>query len=249
LLPVPYLIVEQVTGNDVEAVGVRPDLLPDVWSDVGRDLARLHSSVDPDCWPGQPATSGTATTSNLISTAPADAETLVRQRVDDGWLSALEGQWFADWLVHLDQYVHVPIRTVATHSDVQLSNVLIDPTTHGYRALLDWGCAARRDAVVDFMPMPFAAVPHLLAGHRQVAPLDDDDHAEARILLGRIHTVLAVLPRGAAPKLQWGERPTAWLVDLLRFFQHPANDTWRALSPPTWTPNPVSASRWKFSTR
>jgi hypothetical protein len=83
------------------------------------------------------------------------------------------------------------------------------------------------------MPMPFAAVPYLLIGYRQIAELDDDEHAELRILRGRLHTLLSVLPRGAAPGMQWGERPTAWLVDLMRFFQHPASDTWRALGPPS----------------
>jgi hypothetical protein len=81
--------------------------------------------------------------------------------------------------------------------------------------------------------MPLAAVPHLLAGYRQIAALDDDEHAELRILRGRLHALLSVLPRGAAPGMQWGERPTAWLVDLMRFFQHPPSDTWEALGPPT----------------
>ena len=115
---------------------------------------------------------------------------------------------------------------------MQISNILVNTDSLRYEALIDWGCAARRDGVVDFMPMPFAAVPHLLAGHREIAALDDDDHTEQRILLGRLRTLLAILPRGAAPDMQWGERPIAWLVDLLRFFQHPPNDVWRALAPP-----------------
>lgn len=230
LLPVPYLIVEQVAGKDIESLRADPGDLAELWVEVGRDLARLHVGVNPAKWPGE---SDPLTMSNLMTRDAPLPETLVQQRVDDGWLSSLEGRWLVGWLEHLDHQPSTPIRSVATHSDVQMSNVLMHVNSRRYAAIVDWGCAAQRDAVVDFMPMPFAAVPHLLAGHREIAPLDDDEHAEQRIVRGRLHTLLAVLPRGPAPNMQWGERPTAWLVDLMRFFQHPPSDTWRALSPPT----------------
>ncbi len=97
--------------------------------------------------------------------------------------------------------------------------------------MIDWGCARLDDPVADFLAMPIAAVPLLLAGHREIAPLPDDDHAEARIRWRRLQLLLAVRPRGAAPRISWGERPVEWLVDLLAFFiDPPDNPAWTALT-------------------
>jgi aminoglycoside phosphotransferase (APT) family kinase protein len=145
----------------------------------------------------------------------------------DGWISYLEADWIAAWADRLGPVG--PAAASATHGDVQMSNVFV--ADGGYTALLDWGCAAVKDPVVDFMPLPFAAVPPMLRGHRQVAALAEDDHAERRIVLGRLHTLLAVLPRGANPGTTWGERPIAWLTDLLRFFQLPRDPLWQELAP------------------
>jgi hypothetical protein len=94
--------------------------------------------------------------------------------------------------------------------------------------------------------MPLAAVPHLVAGHRDVAPLPGDGSAESRLLWRRLQMLLAVLPRGAAPGTTWGERPIAWLIDLLPFFADPP-ERWRSLAPPAretgvsrrWSPGPA----------
>lgn len=235
LLPVPYLIVEQVAGHDVEVVGADPAQLADLWIEVGRDLARLHDRVDPALWPGPDVPDEAASTSNLVTEAPHDPKDLVQQRVADGWLSYLEGRWLTAWLERLEHESTTRICVAATHGDVQMSNILLDASTRRYQGIVDWGCATRKDAVIDFMPTPFVVVPYLLQGHREIAALPDDEHAERRILRGRIHTLLAVLPRGAAPGMTWGERPTAWLADLLRFFHQPPNHRWRALAPPTQT--------------
>jgi hypothetical protein len=82
---------------------------------------------------------------------------------------------------------------------------------------------------VDFVPMPLSAVPILLEGHREVMPLDEDETAEARILWRRIQLLLRIILTGAAP--DQGDRPIAWLIDLLRFFLRPPSKRWRDLSP------------------
>jgi len=83
----------------------------------------------------------------------------------------------------------------------------------------------------DFLAMPLRAVPFLLAGHREVAPLDEDDAAEVRILWRRLQLLLSTLPRGAAKDCSWGERPVAWLIDLFRFFLDPLDVRWKAIAP------------------
>lgn len=219
LVPVPFLIVEQVDGQDIESSRVDLTTIDAVWVEVGRDLARLHQSVPLDAWPSK-------------SGPPTDVpgEELLGQRVNDGWFTYAEAAWIGPWLKRLDDRCGAGAATRATHSDPQMSNIIISAGGQ-YQALIDWGCASIDDPVVDFRPMPLAAVPALLRGYRQIAPLPDDENAEARILRSRIRTLLWLLPRGATPDMAWGERPVSWLADLLRFFQAPPDDKWRDLGP------------------
>jgi Ser/Thr protein kinase RdoA (MazF antagonist) len=222
VVPFPVLIVERASGSDVEAHHGDPALLAHVWEELGRDLGRLHAAADPNRWPRR-----TTPGAPLVAEEPADVYQLLDRRVADGWFSYLEADWIRAWLTRLG-----PIGSAdasAARGDVQMSNVFV--ADGEYSVLVDWGCAAVKDPVVDFIPLPFAAVPPMLRGHREIAALPDDDQAERRIVLGRVHTLLAVFPRGAAPGMTWGERPTAWLTDLFRFFQHPPSPLWEELAP------------------
>ncbi len=221
LVPVPFLIVERVDGYDLERSRVDPAAIEPVWMGVGRDLARLHQSVPLEAWPSQ---------SGISADMLGEADELLEQRVADGWFTYVEAAWMGRWIEKLHNRDGRATPSRATHGDVQMSNIIMSAGGY-YRALLDWGCASIDDPVVDFKPMPVAAVPIILRGYRQVAPLPDDENAEARILLSRIGTLLWLLPRGATPNMTWGERPVSWLADVLRFFQAPPDDTWRGLSP------------------
>jgi hygromycin-B 7''-O-kinase len=220
-LPVPYLITEFVAGDAVEPAWSDPRTLTKVWRDLGRDLARLHTLVAPEAWPR-----GDVTRVDVVH----ECHEMLDARVAEGWISALEADWLRRWIDDLGSGLDEWARS-ATHGDVQMSNVLVHPDG-SYAALLDWGCAAAKDPVVDFMPLPLALVPGMLSGHREVARLPDDANAERRILLIRLRTWLRVLPRGGAPGMTWGERRGAWIADLLHFFVEPPNGTWRELGPP-----------------
>lgn len=223
LLPVPSLVVERLPGVDAESSLPRASDAPDLWREVGQDLARLHvASSD------VPVGRLTEINEDFLF---ADPEALVDRRVQEGWMSPIEGRWLAAWLDRLAANGATPARSCLVHGDVQMSNVLV--ANGSYLALIDWGCARIDDPVADFLAVPMAAVPALLAGHREVAPLPNDDGAEARLLWRRLQMLLAVLGRGAAPGTTWGERPVAWLFDLLRFFADPPETgPWRRLGPP-----------------
>ncbi len=221
LLPVPYLIYERVHGRTLGLLDWEPTDVAPVWHELGRDLALLHTQV-PDVSPVSqlPLTSGSP-----------DPRTLAEDRAAEGWFTSLEVRWLTRWLDRLAPAATIPIPPCTLHLDVQATNIMVEPHRLEYVALLDWGCAGQGDPAFDFFGLPLRAVPYILAGHRAVAPLPDDDNAEARILWRHLQFSLAVLPRGAAPGMSWGERPLAWLLETFRFFQDSPDPRWRDLRP------------------
>jgi aminoglycoside phosphotransferase (APT) family kinase protein len=226
----PYLIVQRVRGVDgaasvdFESLSLDPQEAPRVWEELGRDLAKLHA--------GELAIADPPWATLLSSISPKEMFDLTERRERDGWISSLEARWFRRWLERLTPMVPGSVVKRLVHADMQMSNVMVVPSSLEYLALIDWGCAAKADVAVDFLSLPLAAVPLLLAGHRDLAPLDEDETAEARILWRRIGLLLGKVPNGPGPNRSWEGRPIAWLTDLLRFFQNPPRGRWQDLAPP-----------------
>src|SRR5262249_19174030 len=88
LPPVPYLSGERVRGRAVSGLDLEPGETPDVWREVGRDLARLHIDAEPSGQVGE------------LWVRP-DPRELVEQRAADGWFTALEARWLGAWLERL----------------------------------------------------------------------------------------------------------------------------------------------------
>ena len=213
--------MEWVPGRALGVLDLEPVETVDAWRALGRDLALLHTRVR------KVGPAGALRT----ATALPDPRTLVEDRAHDGWFTALEARWLARWLERLAPAATVPVPPRFLHLDVQATNVLLRSDSLAYAALLDWGNAGWGDAAWDFFGIPLRAVPQVLAGHREVAPLDADESAEARILWRHLQMVLAILPRGPTPGLSWGERPLAWLLEVARFFFDAPHGRWRELAP------------------
>jgi aminoglycoside phosphotransferase (APT) family kinase protein len=222
ILPVPYLIVERVHGVNLESLSLEPEDVPNVWRALGRDLARLHRGVGRGDLSDLPPGWGDGL---------GDPRLLVEERVADGWLSPFEARWLLRWLERLAPLATGPVPNRFCHGDVQMANLLVEPQSREYLALIDWGCAQWIDPVFDFVAMPLRAVPLILAGYREVGGDGVSDVAEARILWRRLQLLLSTLPRGAAKDYSWGERPIAWLVDLLHFFLEVPDECWRSVGP------------------
>ncbi len=224
LLPVPYLIVERLDGSDLETLAFLPPEPTDVWRDVGRNLSILHH-VDEVPLLAHP------TPGALAQFGPPRA--LIRQRVTDGSITDLEATWLQRWLDRLEPQVDTPARNVLIHGDMQMSNILMRPADREFTGLVDWGCARVDDPAADFLAVPIRAVPEMMIGYRSVGIGPANETLEARVLWRRLQLMLAVLPRRDTQGLAWGERPTAWLVDLLGFFASDAEGIWRELAPPS----------------
>ncbi|HEX2864826.1 MAG TPA: aminoglycoside phosphotransferase family protein [Deinococcales bacterium] len=217
LLPVPYSIQERVQGQPLGDVD--PEAAASVWTEVGRDLARLHAGVRPD---------GPARDLTLEAwEAPAPS-----QLEAEGYLTALEARWLDRWLELLRAKAGTPPAPVLRHGDVQAGNVmtLAGSDERAYVAVIDWGACGWGDAASDLAGMPFRAVPAILDGYRaQGGPMDDG--FLARVTLAQLKVTMALAARRPQPRLSWAERPIGALVETLRFFLDP-RPGWDGLAPP-----------------
>lgn len=217
LLPLPYTLYERVRGRCLGLLDWEPATLAPTWRELGHDLALLHAA---------PPIAG------LRLRGPGeDPRALAEARATDGWITGLEVRWLTAWLDRLAPALAVPIPPAPVHADVQATNIMVAEGAWKYRAILDWGGAGLGDPAWDGFGLPLRAIPFVLEGHRAVAPLPDDDGAEARILWRHLRIALAMLPRGAAPGMSWGERPLAWLLEIFRFFADDPGPRWRDLRP------------------
>ena len=71
----------------------------------------------------------------------------------------------------------------------------------------------------------------MLAGYREIMPVENDETAEARILWRYLTLALGNLWREPEPELAWAERPLPFLLDLMRFSMETDDHKWRALLP------------------
>lgn len=221
LLPVPYTIYERVQGDTLSHLDLEPEDTPEVWRDIGRDLARLHSGVDRD---------GLGAALGARDVLP-DARQLAEDLASGGWITRSEARWLVRWLDRIAPAAITPVEASFSHGDLQSTNIMVEPLSRHYAALLDWGSASWGDPAWDFGGVPLRAVPSLLEGHRSISPLPSDSTAEARILWRHAQHALLTPPRGPQPNHSWAERPLTMLVELSRFFLTNRSPIWHDLGP------------------
>jgi Ser/Thr protein kinase RdoA (MazF antagonist) len=230
ILRVPYALYERVHAATLGLLHVEPAEAAHAWHELGRDLGRLHAGIAPIPWSER--LGARAETER----PPRTPQQLVEEEAaPDGWLTPIEARWLLSWFDRLAPLVERGKDTRVArllHADTQPTNVMVDGDTLEYRALIDWGDARWGDPADEFVGPPLRAVPYMLAGYREVLPLDDDETAEARILWGQLRFMVSVLWRGKALEYGWGERPLPRLIEIARFFLEDHGPRWAALAPP-----------------
>jgi aminoglycoside phosphotransferase (APT) family kinase protein len=220
LLPVPYAIYDRVRGLDLASLNLDPLTAASIWRDLGRDLARTHTLGIDDVHGTLPS-----------AVAIPDPRQLVNLRASDGWFTGEEATWLLTWLERLSLLIGPQSQYCLLHGDSQATNVIANPNQLTYEAVIDWGAAAWGDSAMDFAGVPLRAVPLMLEGHREIASLIDDEHAEARIVWRHLQLALFMLPRGAVSGRSWAEQPLAMLLEILRFFLSNPTAVWAKLGP------------------
>jgi Ser/Thr protein kinase RdoA (MazF antagonist) len=218
LLLVPYSIYERVHGETLGLLDLEPTDTPDVWRELGRDLARLHWGVSED---------GPA--SGLEPEPLPDPRPMPEELASAGFFTSMEARWLTAWLDRLAPTALAPVEKRFRHGDIQTTNVMVRTGSLHYLALLDWGACGWGDPAYDFAGIPLRAVPLMLSGYRELAPLPEDDTAEARILWRHLQISLYLLSRPPQPGLSWAERPQAMFIEIMRFLLDPLEERWRDL--------------------
>jgi aminoglycoside phosphotransferase (APT) family kinase protein len=187
ILPVPYAICRRVP----DAVPLQPwskGALPEAWRATGQHLAVLHQVSDKARVP--------MTLREFRQTPDVDPRRWADELASAGVLTPADLQWLTRLLDRLAP-VGLGEPVVLCHGDLNAANILVHRETGAFLALIDWAGAGWLDPAWDFAAVPLDVVPELLAGHRAVAPVADDDTAEARICWCQVQTRLYVARQAA----------------------------------------------------
>jgi aminoglycoside phosphotransferase (APT) family kinase protein len=220
ILPVPYAIYERVHGETLGLLDREPEEASGAYRSLGRDLALLHAGVSRSDPAGRLG-------SDDLPDPRAEADRLA----SDGYFTAVEARWLTAWLDRLAPAALAPLTPRFLHGDTQATNLMVQPGSLEYAALIDWGDARWGDVAIDFAGMPLRAVPAVLAGYREVTPLEGDATAVARILWFHLLLALMHLRRPPQPDWSWAERPLSMLLEIARFFLESPEERWREWAP------------------
>jgi aminoglycoside phosphotransferase (APT) family kinase protein len=216
LLPVPYTIYERVHGETLGLLDHEPGDSPAAWRELGRDLALLHTHV-----------MAQGPIAEVEVEGLPDPRPWLDQIAQEGYFTAMEARWLLGWLDRLAPAALASMPRCFLHGDIQTTNMLVRAGSLEYLAVIDWGSAGWGDPAWDFAGVPLRAVPLMLQGYREVAALDDEATAEARILWRHLQLALLVLRRSPLPGRSWAERPLAMLLEIMRFMIESPAGVWR----------------------
>jgi aminoglycoside phosphotransferase (APT) family kinase protein len=171
----PYSIWERVHGETLGLHAPDPDAVPDTWRDVGRQLARLHTSVrecwDPNGWLDRPAHPDHVELRELAhSLTPA--------------LAAF-GAEVLDWIDRSEAAAAVKTPRCFLHYDIHQMNLMC-ARDGSLLSIIDWGDAGWGDPALEWSEAPIRAIPYMLDGYRSIAGALLGDAPEARILADQL---------------------------------------------------------------
>jgi Phosphotransferase enzyme family len=84
LLPVPYTIYERVHGATLGLLDREPGDTPDVWREIGRDLALLHTRV-----------ADLGAVAEIAGETLPDPRLLLDEIAQEGYFTAMEARWLS----------------------------------------------------------------------------------------------------------------------------------------------------------
>ncbi len=174
LLSGPYALYARISGLPLSSAGITAEDAVHAWQELGRDQAVVHEHVA-----RHPGLDGLR---SFDQSPDVDPRPWLDDLTATGCLSVAESDRLKIILDQLAPVAFHPVRKRLCHGDVNAANILVASDTSRYLAIIDWAGAGWLDPAWDLAGIPLVAVPHVLRGHRQVAPFEGDETAEARAL-------------------------------------------------------------------
>ena len=172
----PFSLWERVHGETLGLADLNRRPLADAWSQVGRELARLHLRVcecpDPNGYLDQPGRN-------------MDLDSLLRPLVDTGRASDETVEAVERLGRDLEPHVSTRVKARFVHNDVHAMNVMCSKAGE-LLAILDWGDAGWGDPTLDFAAIPLAWIPVALQGYESESPGLLGDCPEARFVWDKL---------------------------------------------------------------
>ncbi|WP_020575900.1 aminoglycoside phosphotransferase family protein [Actinopolymorpha alba] len=215
---VPHMVITRVAGADLDTIDEPADALAKSYREVGRQLARLHSSdlsSPPDLVEPDPQTS------------PFPA---IEQLVAAGLINQQNADWLRSLFQRLEPHLTQAITPTLIHGDVAPQNVLVDPTDLTLVALIDWGDAAWADPAVDFAKVPLWHLPATLEGYLNERPTAEPEGMAAQIIWHHLNWALGV-DRPPSHASHWSAQPLARLIHVFQFLSSRPPAPWNLLTP------------------
>ena len=205
----PYTLWERVHGETVGLLAQRQGLPLSLWSEVGEELAKLHTRVtecpDPNGWLDDHGDYGDPREHCAASAAA-------------GSLPPETRAFFERWLEILVPAMAERPADRFIHGDMHAINLMC--TGRGsLLAFIDWGDAGCADPAIEFTDLPSDALPTVVAAYRDAAPSMLGATGEGRILWYRLARHLKRVADG---------NPGAARLDELMTFARDAKEPWRA---------------------
>lgn len=225
LIDAPHLVMERVHGNELGATAVgwtggcsRSGAGPEVWEELGRQLAGLHRTHRQPI-AGVPADDG-----------GGDPREMVDELGGRGYLDRSTAYWLIGWFERLDDKFDRDAPAVLLHGDVAPQNLLVSEVGE-YEALIDWGDAAWGPRGMEFAKLPLEQVALVLPSYRKTQESNQDGELEAAALWYHLSWGLSALPREPrTDQRHWTAPPASRLLGVLRFFASAPPSPWAELT-------------------
>ncbi len=211
IVDVPYAIVERVHGTDLSRLAPDDARLPELFRQLGAQLATLHAAPVPEPHPW------------FRVPGRWDIDALLVETVAAGMLDTNAQRWFSRVLEETGTNALQP-KSCFLHNDVKPDNMMANDRDE--LVLIDWGDAGIGDPAHDLAGLRAEAISQALVGYREIVGATTDPTLEQRIVRLALGNAFAGLRRSPAVGPSWYRPLAAVMADLLAFAtDHPA--TWQ----------------------
>lgn len=220
LVPMPYTVYRRASGTMVGGWDRDPADFEDLYEDLGRELALIHSLSLPNAARQALTRDRTWNVPKRVEKAVAKGK-LAREEADDihelrEWLEPRRGAPKEKTLIHLD---------------VHPWNLMADSEQGRLTAVLDWGDCCVHDPAIDFASMPLLAMEPMFRGYREAGGQVDGGFLARAILHSVDLACFEIVDLDPALyRRQWWRMPAGGWPEMKGFL----SNTWPELVPARW---------------